>query len=208
MNIPTALLTAAGRVDSYRMDEYAPGLDESYPIWVVLHESMGFGKPAGYLPARVASGKVNDDCEAVVRYIADILGIALDRVDLDWETVTSPRDLQTTVGMIAQDTICAHRWRLTGIVEDQPVVAVQYFATVSSGPWPSAWPKPSSPEGGMICRVRGRPNLRMELYFEPTDGDAINPGITVTAMAAVNAIPAVVEAEAGVIGHPLAGPTS
>src|SRR5262249_36052303 len=41
LNIPTALLAGAGHVDSYRMDIYGLGLDEQYPIWEVLHESMG-----------------------------------------------------------------------------------------------------------------------------------------------------------------------
>ena len=57
LNIPTALLAGAGRVDSYRMDEYALDLDKAYPIWDVLHESMGFGKPDGHVPVRIASGK-------------------------------------------------------------------------------------------------------------------------------------------------------
>ncbi|MBV9721762.1 MAG: dihydrodipicolinate reductase, partial [Mycobacterium sp.] len=52
LNIPTALFAGAGRVDSYRMDEYAVDLDKAYPIWDVLHESMGFGKPDGHVPAR------------------------------------------------------------------------------------------------------------------------------------------------------------
>ncbi len=91
LNIPTALLTGAGAVDSYRMDEYAIDLDKSYPIWDVLHESMGFGKPDGHVPARIAAGKVNHDWETVVRYIADILGLALDSVELDWETLLAPR---------------------------------------------------------------------------------------------------------------------
>ncbi len=50
LNIPTALLAGAGTVESYRMDEYAIDLDKSYPIWDVLHESMGFGKPEGHVP--------------------------------------------------------------------------------------------------------------------------------------------------------------
>lgn len=45
------------------MDEYALDLDRSYPIWDVLHESMGFGKPDGHVPVRIASGKVNHDWE-------------------------------------------------------------------------------------------------------------------------------------------------
>lgn len=140
LNIPTALLAGAGQVDAYRMDEYALDLDRSYPLWDVLHESMGFGKPDGHVPARIASGKVTKDWETVVRYLADILGFELDRVELDWETLLVPTDLHTAVGVIPAGTICAHRWHLAGLVGTRAAVAVQYFATVSTAPWPERWP--------------------------------------------------------------------
>lgn len=206
LNLPTALLSGAGRVSSYRMDEYAVDLDRAYPIWDVLHESMGFGKPDGHVPARIASGKVNHDWETVVRYIADLLGIELDGVELDWETLLAPVDLPTALGVVPAGTICGHRWRLAGVVGDRKVVAVQYFATVSSTPWPEQWPKPSREgQGGMVFRVEGNPSMSLELYLEQPSDQRINPGITATAMAAVNAIPSVVAAPPGVIESPLAG---
>lgn len=208
LNIPTALLAGAGRVDSYRMDEYAVDLDKSYPIWDVLHESMGFGKPDGHVPIRIASGKVNKDWETVVRYIADILGFRLDGIELDWETLLAPTDLETAIGVIPAGTICAHRWQLAGMVGTQPAVAVQYFATVSTTPWPDRWPKPAREgQGGMVFRVEGRPNMSLELHLEQSAEDRVNPGVAVTALAAVNAIPDVVDAPAGVIAEPLSGPS-
>ncbi|WP_172799388.1 dihydrodipicolinate reductase [Mycobacterium sp. IS-3022] len=208
LNIPTALLAGAGRVDSYRMDEYALDLDNSYPIWDVLHESMGFGKPDGHVPVRIASGKVDKDWGTVVRYLADILGFELDGIELDWETPLAPSDLQTAIGVIPRGTICAHRWQLAGIVDGQPAVAVQYFATVSATPWPEQWPKPSrAGQGGMVFRVNGSPSMSLELYMEQSATDRVNPGVAATAMAAVNAIPTVVEAPPGVIPSPLAGPS-
>lgn len=206
LNIPTALLAGAGSVESYRMDEYAVNLDESYPIWDVLHESMGFGKPDGHIPARIASGKVNADWETVVRYIADILGFTLDAVELDWETLLAPTDLNTAVGVIHQGTVCAHRWQLAGVVAGRPVVSVQYFATVSSTPWPDRWPRPAGDgDGGMVFRIKGSPSMSLALNFESAP-DEVNPGITATAMAAVNAIPEVIAAQPGLISTPLAGP--
>jgi 2,4-diaminopentanoate dehydrogenase len=208
LNIPTALLACAGRVDAYRMDEYAVGLDKAYPIWDVLHESMGCGKPDGYIPARIASGKVNHDWETVVRYIADILGLQLDGIDLDWETVLAPTDLDTAVGVIPAGSICAHRWQLAGMVGGSAAVAVQYFATLTTTPWPTSWPKPTRvADSAMVYRIYGQPQMSMELYLEQPDvNDGINPGVSATAMAAVNAIPAVVGASPGVIAQPLSGP--
>lgn len=208
LNIPTALLAGAGRVDSYRMDEYAVDLDKSYPIWDVLHESMGFGKPDGHVPARIASGKVNKDWGTVVTYIADILGFELDGIELDWETLLAPTDLPTALGVIPEGTVCAHRWQLAGIVGGRPAVAVQYFATVSSTPWPDRWPKPAREgQGGMVFRVNGNPKMNLELHLEQSDDDRVNPGVAATALAAVNAIPSVVEAPPGVIAGPLSGPS-
>lgn len=207
LNLPTALLTGAGLVDSYRMDEYALDLDLAYPIWEVLHESMGFGKPDGHVPIRIAVGKVNNDWEPVVRYIADTLSVDVETVALDWEAILAPDDLDTALGVIAKNTICGHRWQLAAISNDRPVVSVQYFATVTSTPWPDSWPRPAQPgQGGMVFRIAGSPNMTLELRLDPAPGDSTNPAVAATAMAAVNAIPAVIDAAPGLIGAPLAGP--
>jgi hypothetical protein len=206
LNIPTALLTGAGRVDTYRMDLFATRLDEQYPIWDVLHESMGFGKPDGFVPARIAHGKVEADWSAVVRYIADILGVRLDGLEVDWETIVTPTDLATAIGVVPADTICAHRWRLAGMVDQSPMIAVQYFAGLSSAPWPQHWADPGRLTGGISFRITGRPSLRVDFEFEEPHHDAVNPGVIATAMAAVNAIPSVIAAEPGILEQPLAGP--
>ncbi|WP_231513561.1 dihydrodipicolinate reductase [Mycobacterium paragordonae] len=208
LNLPTALLSGAGVVDSYRMDEYALDLDLAYPIWEVLHESMGFGKPDGHVPIRIAVGKVNNDWEPVVRYIADTLCVEVHRVALAWETILAPHDLDTALGVIPKDTICAHRWQLSAINDDRPVVSVQYFATVTSTPWPETWPRPAqSGRGGMVFRIEGSPNMTLDLHLDPSVGDTTNPGVAATAMAAVNAIPAVIDAPPGLLPAPLAGPS-
>lgn len=208
LNLPTALLAGAGVIESYRMDEYALDLDLSYPIWEVLHESMGFGKPDGHVPIRIAVGKVNNDWEPVVRYIADTLGVDVQRVALDWETILAPRDLDTALGVIPKDTICGHRWQLAAMHDERPVVSVQYFAAVTSTPWPDSWPRPAQPgKGGMVFRIEGNPNMTLDLHLDPAPGDSTNPGVAATAMAAVNAIPAVIDAAPGLLGAPLAGPS-
>ncbi|MCV7149975.1 dihydrodipicolinate reductase [Mycobacterium pyrenivorans] len=208
LNVPTALLAGAGRVDAYRMDLYAIQLDAQYPIWDVLHESMGFGKADGYVPARIAYGKVEADWSTVVRYVADILGLTLDGLEVDWETVLTPTDLDTAIGVVPAGTICAHRWRLAGTIDKQPIVAVQYFAAVSSAPWPSHWPDPGRLTGGMSFHISGRPGFRVDFEFDKAEiGDTVNPGVTATAMAVVNAIPAVVAAAPGIIELPLSGPS-
>ena len=49
--------------------------------------------------------------------------------------------------------------------------------------------------------------MRMQLYFDSQTGeDRLNSAIPLTGMAAVNAIPYVVDAESGILG-PIAGPS-
>ena len=176
LNLPTALLAGAGEIDTYRMDEYALDLDLSYPIWEVLHESMGFGKPNGHVPIRIAVGKVNNDWEPVVRYIADTLGVDVDSVALDWETILAPHDLDTALGVIPKDTICGHRWQLAAMHDDRPVVSVQYFAAVTSTPWPETWPRPAQPgQGGMVFRIEGNPNMTLDPQSGPHTGRRHQP---------------------------------
>ena len=50
---------------------------------------------------------MNKDWDTVVRYIAEILGFELDRIELDWETLLAPSDLETALGVIPEGTICA-----------------------------------------------------------------------------------------------------
>jgi 2,4-diaminopentanoate dehydrogenase len=198
LNLPVALLAGAGQIDSYRMDEYAIGLDLVYPIWEVLHESMGFGKPDGHVPARIASGKVRHDWESVVRYIADSLGVKFQSIDLDWETLLAPTDLETALGTIPAGTICGHRWRLAAMADGESVVSVQYFATVSTTPWPEVWPKPEG-GAGMVHRIAGHPSMRLQMSFDGGTGDRANPSLAFTGQAIVNAIPHVVESPPGLL---------
>jgi hypothetical protein len=203
LNIPAAMLGGAGRIDKYEMSLYALDLDRSYPIWEVLHDSMGFGQPQGYVPARVASGKVRSDWSTIIRYLADILGYELDDIALEWETLVAQEELQTEIQVLPKGTISGHRWKLSGMVAGQAKISVEYIAAFSSTPWPSHWPERRD---GMFFRVKGRPSVELRLAFDPDPEDrGKRSPLAFTAMAVVNAIPRVVEAPSGVITDPITG---
>jgi len=112
MNVPAALLSMAGEVTAYRMEEYAVDLANDYPLVEVLRDSMGFGRPDGFTPPRLSNGIVERWWTPDVAFIADLLGFELDDIKLEWETACTPHDLDTTVGTIEAGTICAYRWQL------------------------------------------------------------------------------------------------
>ena len=49
--------------------------------------------------------------------------------------------------------------------------------------------------------------MTLDLSLDPAPDDATNPGVAATAMAAINAIPAVIDAAPGLLDVPLAGPS-
>ena len=46
----------------------------------------------------------------------------------------------------------------------------------------------------MVFRIEGNPNMTLDLRLDPAPDDTTNPGVAATAMAAINAIPAVIDA--------------
>jgi 2,4-diaminopentanoate dehydrogenase len=160
MNVPAALLSMGGVVTEYRMEEYAVDLANDYPLEEVLRDSMGFGQPDGFAPPRLSNGIVERWWSSDVRFVADLIGVQLDDIRLDWETACTPHDIETaTVGTIAAGTICAYRWQLYGVVGDRRVVTVEYVATITpDAHTPSHWPRlPAGIEGGGMVRRRGPP---------------------------------------------------
>jgi len=59
----------------------------------------------------------------------------------------------------------------------------------------------------MVFRIEGCPNMTLDLRLDAAPDDTTNPGVAATAMAAVNAIPAVIDSPAGLLPAPLAGPS-
>ena len=202
LNLPAALLTMGGVVTGYRMELYAIDLATNYPLEDVLRDSMGFGHPRGFTPPRLSSGIVERWWTPDVRFIADLVGFQLDGIRLEWETHAADDDLETAIGTVHAGEISSYRWELFGVVGDRRVVTVEYVATISRDtPTPGHWPKlPEGVPGGLVFVVEGRPAFRSILSVDPLPGERINGSIPMTALAATNAIPAVVSARPGHLG--------
>jgi hypothetical protein len=202
MNLPAAMLTMGGRVTGYRMQLFAFDLASSYPLKEVLRDSMGFGHPEGFAPPRLTEGTVERWWTPDVRFIADLVGFDLDDIRLEWETSSADHDLETKIGTIEAGTISAYRWELAGMVGDRPVVSVEYVATISADtPTPAHYPSlPDGVPSGIALVVEGRPAFRAIFSVDPLPGERLSGSIPMTALAATNAIPAIVAAPAGHLG--------
>lgn len=199
MNFPAGMLSMSGEVTAYREQQIYPDLANGYPLEAVLRESMGFGKPDGFAPSRLTDGTVEVRWSPQIWFIADLLGIELDGIELKWETATTPVDIETpNVGTYPAGTLCGYYWRLSGVVADKPVVSVEYIAQITrDAKVPEHWPRlPDGIDGGIAYQLEGRPTYRALLIPDPMP-EGINSGLAMTALAATNAISVVVAARPG-----------
>lgn len=200
MNVPAALLSMAGEVTGYREQQFAIGLADSYPLEHVLRDSMGFGKPEGFAPPRIVDGTVEARWSSDVVFIADLLGVTLDAIRLEWETATTPEAIVTAnVGTYDAGTICAYWWQLFGVVADRRVITIEYIASITNDAFlPAHWPRlPEGVSGAIALVVEGRPSYRALLMSDPIPDERTHSSIVMTALATTNAIPAVVAAPSG-----------
>ena len=199
MNVPAGLLSMSGDVTGFCEQQIYPDLANGYPLETVLRESMGFGKPDGFAPARLTDGTVEVRWTPQIKFLADLLGIDLDGIELEWETAATPVDIETpNVGTYPAGTLCGYYWRLSGMVAGKPVVSAEYIAQITpDAQVPEHWPRlPAGIDGGIAYTVKGRPTYRTFLVPDPMP-EGINSGLAMTALAATNAIPAVVAARPG-----------
>ena len=86
------------------------------------------------------------------------------------------------------------RFEISGLVGDEPRIVVEHVTRLRDGDAP-AWPHGS----GYRILVDGDPCLKLDLELSSHFGDHNHAACLATAMHVINAIPAVCEAEPGVL---------
>lgn len=186
------------RVDKVSMLESADTTIYNSPA---TEKPMGFGYPIDQpdLPAitEQGSGVFRD----AVLLIADALGAELDEVRCDVEYAQTTEDLRLPGDWtIAKGCVAGVDVRWKGILGGREIIEIR-------GRWRKGqtldpdWPL----DMGYTIEVQGQPTINTTLSFLPppdfrgqTLDDYIMLGLTITAMPAINAIPAVVAAPPGI----------
>jgi 2,4-diaminopentanoate dehydrogenase len=193
--VPFAFLGACERVDSVRVMEI---LDYStYLQPDVLFDIMGFGGSLDELPLILQPGVIGLAWGGTVSVLAAGLGAELDDIREVHERVPAARDYQTPLGTITAGTTAGMRFEVQGIVGGEPRVVLEHVTRINQEVAPD-WPKLPG-QGGYRVDIEGNPALRCEFHYEGEDGDHNTGGLTATAMRCLNAIPAVCDAEPGVL---------
>jgi 2,4-diaminopentanoate dehydrogenase len=193
--LPLVLTSVCQRIDQVRCLEI---LDYStYDNPKVLFDIMGFGRPMNETPMLLQPGVLTLAWGSVVHQLATGLGITLDGVEQEATRLPAPETFEVTAGTIEVGTVAALRFEVRGIVGGRAVCVLEHITRLRPD-LGADWPQPTG-QGGYRVELTGEPDCVLDLRMLASDGDHNTAGLTATAMRLVNAIPAVVEAEPGLL---------
>jgi hypothetical protein len=202
--LATSLTALSQRVDRITVSEFVDCSGVSQRRMLI--DLMGMGKrPEEITVDAPMFQAVSLQYEQALAAAADVLGLAIDRIEPSIETVTHTADVTVTCATLPAGTVVAQRLKWTAYRRDEAVlVAEEIWSVTREVP---GWETSGDREFLLRVRVDGHPPLRMELTIgnEPVaDGEA-SGGQLAVAMTAVRAIPDVLRAPPGVVIAPIFG---
>jgi 2,4-diaminopentanoate dehydrogenase len=193
-HLPVILSGCSRRIDSIRIYELAL-YQSGHQSDQVAFDIFGFGQPVDTVPP-IVDPRGLGHWAGVIRMIADQLGVEVDEITTAHELFPAPEGFDYQGRRIEAGTIAAMRFEIVGVVGGRPAIAVEHVTRTREDQAPG-WPRPLRDDAYRIV-IEGSPRLECEFQFED-DGDHLAGGFNITAMRAVNAIPAVCAAEPGVV---------
>jgi 4-hydroxy-tetrahydrodipicolinate reductase len=154
---------------------------------------FNFGKPTKDGARFDTPGGITHVWGPSVRLIAQALGATLDHIEEFFETFSAPEDFDVPAMHIAEGSIAAVRFGLSGYIDGAERIRVEHVNRLRRDLAPQ-WQY----EQGYGVGVEGQPNYRLHLDLADPLGVQTRPALWGTAMYLVNAIPAVCAAPAGI----------
>lgn len=169
----------------------------NYATWdnpFTMFDIMGFGKEDESQSLLLAPGSTAMAWGPVIELVAAALDVKLDRIAESHEVIHADTDFEIASGRIAAATISGMRFEILGYVGDEPRIVVEHVTRLRDGDAPD-WPQGA----GYRILVDGDPCIKLDLELSSHVGDHNYAGCLATAMHVINAIPAVCDAEPGVL---------
>ncbi len=194
--LPLALAGTCQNIEQVRCMEIVDYA--TYDSAAVMFDVMGFGKPMDDIPMLLQPGVLSLAWGSVIRQMAAGLGIELDEVTQTHIRVPAPEDFDIASGHIPKGSAAALRFEVQGMVKGQPAVVLEHVTRLREDLCPE-WPQPAQEGGSYRIEITGEPSYAMDICLSSRKGDHNHAGLVATAMRIVNAIPAVVAAEPGIV---------
>ncbi len=193
--LPLVLTGACEYVTSLRVMEVVNYATYAQPT--VLFDTMGFGHPLDHTPLLLIPGVLTFAWGGVIKVLAAGLGAELDDIREVHERLPATRKLDLGFGVVEEGTTAAMRFEVQGIVGGEPKIIVEHVTRLADDLAPD-WPQPIGHSGYRVI-VSGNPNYTCDVQMMGDDGDHNTGGLVGTAARIVNAIPAVCDAEPGLL---------
>ena len=192
--LPMTLMGVCGRVDSVRASEI---LD--YSTYTGDYSPMGFGEP----PEAKALLEIPDVLimawGGTVPMMADAIGIELDDITTTYEKWVTDEPIDYPHGTIEPGTVGAIRFTVNGIVAGEPRIALEHVNRITDQAAPD-WPRGRIADNDVYrVDIEGSPSISQEMMLRGEGGDANAGGCLATGLRALNAVPAVIAAEPGML---------
>ena len=193
--LPLALTSISERIDEVRCQEILNYATYDQPR--VLFDIMGFGRPLDEVPLLLSPGILTTAWGSVVRQIASGLDVELDGIEEWHERAAASEAFEVASGRIEAGTAAALHFEVRGVRSGRTVIVVEHVTRLRDDLAPE-WPQPTG-QGGYRVVLTGEPNYTLDMQMVGGDGDHNTAGLKATAMRLVNAVPAVVAAEPGLL---------
>jgi len=193
--LPLVLTGISERIEEVRCSEVLNYNTYNQPM--VLFDIMGFARPMDHVPMLLMPGVLTMAWGSVVRQIAAGLGVTLSDITEWYEREPAPEEFEVDAGTVPEGTAAALHFEVRGIVGDRAVVVLEHVTRLRDD-LGASWPQPAG-QGCYRVQITGEPNYTLDLQLMGTDGDHNTAGLKATAMRLVNAVPAVVAAQPGLV---------
>jgi hypothetical protein len=169
----------------------------------VVRNVIGLGGPMDVLPQMLQEQSLHMVWAPMVRVLADLLGVEVERIETEVERRPLTRTIDVPgMGEFEEGTLGAFRFQVTGIVDGHPLLVMEHITRIDDECAPD-WQRPVMPGGEHRVELKGHPHLEIVVHgTEPGEPGAAGGGNATAANRCVNAIPAVVVAAAPGPVHP------
>ena len=195
--LPLVMTSLSQRIDHVKVSEIADYSTYYQPV--VFKELFGFGQPMDAKPLLWEPGILASAWGPVVRVIAEGLGVTLDEPLVEKvEPRPAPRAVDTVSLPIPEGSLGSVRFQVIGTVGGVPRVTLEHV-TRTDAATDDDWPRPNEGDGCYRIEITGEPQMKLEFTHHGENGDHNISGMIVTAQRLINAVPAVVAAEPGLV---------
>ncbi len=193
--VPFAIASTCQRIDQIKTMEIADYA--TYDGTEVMSIVMGFGNPLNQPGMLFLPGVLRAAWGTAITMLAAGLGVEVDEITEHYELEPAPEDIPVAAGVIAEGTVAAMRFEITGMVAGKPVIVVEHVTRVRPDLRPD-WAQPAQPGGSYRVEITGEPSYVVDICPTSGRGDHNYAAILAAAGRIVNSIPEVIAAPPGI----------